>query len=87
MESLIDKLRVKPIPKTKEQVEVKIPVPQALQNIQVKPRILDKRKDMQLDRVEIMKRVQKRKIAQPEEVRIQVEDRPQPVEKPKTKEN
>ena len=85
MESLIDKLKVKPIPKTKEQVEVKIPVPQALQNIQVKPRILDKRKDMQLDRVEIMKRVQKRKIAKPEDVSVQVEDRPEPVQKPVAK--
>ena len=84
MESLIDKLRVKPIPKTKEQVEVKIPVPQALKNIQVKPRILDKRKDMKLDREEIMKRIQKRRIAKPEEIRIEIDDLPE-VEKPKAK--
>ena len=88
MEDLIDKLGIKPIPKTKEQVGVKIPLPEVLQNIQVKPRILDKRKDMQLNREEIMKRIQKRKVAPSEEVRVEVIPKPvvPKIRKPKSKE-
>ena len=58
MDSLLDKLKVKPNPLKKEQVKVKMPNPEIFKGLQVKATLVDKRGELELDRNEILKKIQ-----------------------------
>ena len=71
MDSLLDKLKVKPNPQKKEQVKVKMPNPEIFKGLQVKAKLVDKRGELELDRSEILKKIRnpplvKRKPEKPE---------------------
>ena len=73
MDSLLDKLKVKPNPQKKEQVKVKMPNPEIFKGLQVKAKLVDKRGELELDRSEILKKIRnppivKRKPEKPQKL-------------------
>ena len=87
MSSLLDKLKVKPIPKPDEEIQVKIQQPQALQSIKINQIVKDRRKESVINRSEIMKRMTE--IKKPREISTKPpipRPIPRPIPKPKPKE-
>ena len=55
--SILEKLKVKPIPKKLEQIEVKITDPQKPENIEIKTKIVDKTKDKIINRDDFIRKL------------------------------
>ena len=55
--SILEKLKVKPVPKKIEQIQVKIMDPQKEETIQIKTKIIDKTKDKLINRDEFIKKL------------------------------
>lgn len=57
MSSILEKLKVKPIPKKIEQIQVKIADPQKLETVEINTKIIDKTKENVIDREEFIKKL------------------------------
>ena len=60
--SILDKLKVKPIPAKKETIQIAIPVPAKQEAVELKTTIIDKRGQTEIDRDAIMERIRASKF-------------------------
>lgn len=55
--SILEKLKVKPVPKKIEQIQVKIVDPQKEETVEIKTKIIDKTKDKLINRDDFIKKL------------------------------
>ena len=55
--NILEKLKIKPVPKKIEQFEIKVANPKKIENVTIKTKIIDKTKDKLINREEFIKKL------------------------------
>ena len=55
--NILEKLKIKPVPKKIEQFEIKVANPKKIENVTIKTKIIDKTKDKLINREDFIKKL------------------------------